>query len=115
MPVMPFLLCFVGPKCLANLDHSTTEKVGVLLQNKKFGLGGWLEVATKYELEPYRIDQLRNSKEPGKFVLEFLTGSKPNLTVYDFCKVLKEDNIKRFDIVKVLEDHLLVREGSEYI
>lgn len=103
------------PKYLAELDHSTTEKVGVLLQNRKFGLGGWREVAAKYELEPYRIDQLSSSKEPGKLVLEYVTGSKPNLTVYDFCKVLKEDNIKRFDIVKALEDHLLVREGSEYI
>ena len=110
---MPSLFWFVGPKCLAELDHSTTEKVGVLLQNKKFGLGGWREVAAKYELKPYKIDDLSNSQEPGMHVLEFVTGSKPNLTVYDFCKLLKEDNIRRFDIVKVLEDHLLVREGSE--
>ena len=54
-------------------------------------------------------------KEPGKKLMEFLMGSKPNLTVYDFCKLLKDDKIMRFDVVKILEDHFLRREGDAYV
>ena len=66
-------------------------------------------------MKDHQIGTLDNSKEPGNLVLEFLKGSMPNLTVYDFCKMLKEDNMKRLDIVKHLEDHFLVRQGSEYV
>lgn len=37
-------------------------------------------------------------------------GSKPDLTVYSFFKVLKGDKIERFDIAQLLEDHLLIQE-----
>lgn len=47
--------------------------------------------------------------------MEFLMGSKPDLTVYSFCKVLKDDKIERFDIVKLLEDHFLIRDGATYL
>lgn len=80
----------------------------MLLQNKKFGLGGWREVAAAYRMERYKIDDLDNSKEPGKSAMEFVTGTRPNLTVYGFCKVLKENPIKRLDVVNILEDHFLV-------
>lgn len=63
-------------------------------------------------MQDNRIAALDNSKEPGKDVLEFLMGTKPNLTVYSFCKVLKEDILSRFDIAKLLEDHLLIRKDS---
>lgn len=63
-------------------------------------------------MQDNRIAALDNSKEPGKDVLEFLMGTKPNLTVYSFCKVLKEDILLRFDIAKLLEDHLLIRKDS---
>ena len=79
----------------------------MLLQNR-YGRGGWREVAARYELERYKIDSLSSSNEPGKSVIDFLTGSRPNLTVYDFCKVLKENAIKRLDIVNILKDHFLV-------
>lgn len=80
----------------------------MLLQTKKSVLGGWREVAAAYGLERYKIDDLGNSNEPGKSVMEFVTGTRPNLTVYDFCKVLKENPIKRLDVVHILEDHFLV-------
>ena len=62
-----------------------------------------------------KIGALVNSREPGKDVMEFLMGSKPDLTVYSFCKVLKDDKIERFDIVKLLEDHFLIRDGATYL
>ena len=100
---------------MADVDISTRDKIAVLLENKRYGLGGCREVAAEYGMEDHQIGALSNSKEPGKDVMEFLMGSKPNLTVYDFCKFLKENKIKRFDVVKILEDHFLVRKGSEYV
>ena len=59
-------------------------------------------------MEGFKIDYLSNSKEPGKSVMEFVTGTRPNFTVYDFCKVLKENPIKRLDIVNILEGYFFV-------
>lgn len=95
-------------KRLADVDYNIIEEICVLLQTKESVLGGWREVAAAYGLERYKIDVLGNSKEPGKSVMEFATGTRPNLTVYDFCKVLKEKPIKRLDVVNILEDHFLV-------
>lgn len=100
---------------MADVDISTRDKIASLLENKRYSLGGCREVAAKYDMEDHKIGALSNSKEPGKDVIEFLMGSKPNLTVYDFCKFLKEDEMRRLDVVKILEDHFLVREGSEYV
>ena len=53
------------------------------------------------------LSSLERCKNPGEGVLEFRFSSNPNLTVYDFCKKLKEKRIRRLDIVAVLEDYLL--------
>jgi len=52
------------------------------------------------------ISSLEGSQEAGKSVIEYLKANNPELTVYEFCKTLKESNIKRLDIVKELLDHL---------
>lgn len=106
---------FTGPKLLQEVDLDTRDHIASLLENKRYSLGGCRQVATKYGMKEDKITSLDNSKEPGKDVMEFLSGSKPNLTVYNFCKVLKEDNIERFDIAKLLEDHLLARDGATYL
>ena len=107
---------FSGPKLLTELDIETRDEVASLLENKRFGLGGCRQVATKYGMKNHQIGALDNSKQPGQDVMEFLEGKKPNLTVYSFCKTLKENNIERFDIVKILENHFLKREGTnEYV
>ena len=59
-------------------------------------------------MEEHLVRGLKNSRQPGQDVMEFLRGSNTNLTVYSFCKKLKEDKMKRFDIVGVLEDHLSI-------
>lgn len=53
------------------------------------------------------------SREPGQDVMEFLKATKPDLTVYTFCKELKDDKIGRNDITKLLENHLSVTESAE--
>ena len=64
-------------------------------------------------MKEYEVKGLKNSPQPGQDVLEFLQGSNTELTVYSFCKKLKEDNMKRFDIVKVLENHLSIEEEGK--
>ena len=59
-------------------------------------------------MKEYQVRGLENSRQPGQDVMEFLRGSNTNLTVYSFCKKFKEDNMKRFDIVRILEDHLSI-------
>ena len=106
---------FTGPKLLQEVDLNTRDQVASLLENKRYSLGGCRQVAARYGMKEDKIGALANSRDPGKDVMEFLMGSKPNLTVYSFCKVLKEDKIERFDIAKLLENHLLIRDGATYL
>ena len=86
-------------------DFKTYERVGHLLSQKKYGLGGWREVAHKYGMDQFCIDALENDPEAGSKTLGFLEAAVPELTVYDFCETLKEHHIRRLDIVKKLENH----------
>ncbi|XP_022810187.1 uncharacterized protein LOC111347188 [Stylophora pistillata] len=98
-------------KLLQEVDLYTRDEVACLLENSRYGLGGWKQVAAEYGMKESDIEGLANSRERGKDVMEFLRGSKPNLTVYSFCKVLKKPKIGRFDIVKLLEGHFLLEKG----
>ena len=81
------------------------RELGTYMSQKKYGLGGWREVAHKYEMYQFCIDALRNDPEAGSKTLGFLESAVPELTVYDFCKTLKEHHIRRLDIVQELENH----------
>ncbi|KAL9971592.1 hypothetical protein ACROYT_G017772 [Oculina patagonica] len=114
LDVIPQCRNGMRPKLLQEVDLNTRDKIACLLENKRYSLGGCRQVADKYGMKEDKIGALDNSREPGKDVMEFLMGSKPDLTVYSFCKVMKEDKIERFDIAKLLEDHLLIRDGATY-
>ena len=63
-------------------------------------------VASRYEMKDiHLLDQLHG--HPGEDVLAYLESSNPDLNVYDFCKVLKGENIRRLDIVNKLVDYLI--------
>lgn len=100
------------PKRLRELDINTRDEIALLLQKIKFGLGGFKKVAAEYGMTQVQIGALENSREPGNDVLEFIVMSKPDLTVYSFCKTLKGDKFKRCDIVGKLEDHFLVQDET---
>lgn len=100
------------PKLLQEVDLHTRDEVAFMLENSLYSLGGWRQVAAEYNMKESKITGLVNSREPGKDVMEFLGGCKPNLTVYNFCKVLKHHKMQRFDIAKLLEDHFLVEDGA---
>lgn len=95
-------------KTLQEVKLETRDEVATRLESKPLGTGGWREIACQNDMKEYQIQSLQNMQEPGKKVIEFLLASKPNLTVYSFCKTLKGDKMKRFDIAKVLEGDLVV-------
>lgn len=81
------------------------DNVKKLLQKKVPGAGGWKQVASKHKMPDIDIDSLEGPHEGGKGVIEYLKTHDPELTVYEFCKTLKE--MKRNDIVIILSDHLV--------
>ena len=102
-------LC-AGLKYLSEVDFVTREEIATYLEDETPDLVGWRQIADKYKMKKHQIKALVNKQQPGLQVLDYLGGSNPDLTVYSFCKTLKEDNMKRFDIVKVLEGHLSIKE-----
>lgn len=95
-------------------NFQTYENVGRLLSLKKHGLGGWREVAFKYGMKHLDIKALERDSEAGNKTLDFVATATPGLTVYEFCKTLKEHNIRRLDIVQELMNHFLAP-GTAYV
>lgn len=96
-------------KLLTELQEGGTgpqalKVVGILLSEKKHGLGGWREVAVKYGMDLISRKSIENEQNPGDATLEYIFGCNTNLTVYDFCQTLK--GLKRFDAIKELLEHL---------
>ena len=99
------MLAYKSLRDVQQEEFQTYERVGRLLSQEIHGLGGWREVAHKYKMNQVHIDALRNDPEAGSITLAFLESAVPELTVYDFCKTLKEHHIRRLDIVQELENH----------
>ncbi|KAL9971593.1 hypothetical protein ACROYT_G017773 [Oculina patagonica] len=99
-------------KYLREVDLNIRDEIATHLENQSHVLGGWRKLAAKYKMEDHLIGGLANVRQPGREVMEFLRASKPDLTVYSFCKTLKEKDMKRFDIVKVLEGYLSIKKES---
>lgn len=94
----------------------TTYKITTHLGRKnKFGLGDFKKVAAEFGMTPVQIITLENSDQPGNDVLDFILTTKPDLTVYSFCKPLKGDGFERREIVQELEDHFLVQEETDNV
>lgn len=93
-------------KCLRQIDDKTQSKVETLLTKRIHGLGGWKQVAIKYDMDEVDRDSLEGSPDAGKTTIAYVKATNPDLTVYEFCKTLKERNIRRFDIIKELLGHL---------
>ena len=106
----PSLIFASGPKRLSEVNFYNMDSVPSLLGSEKHGSGNWRGILFKYGMKDHDIDDLAglSPSARGRGVLEFLKTSQPSLTVYDFCRTLKEETFKRFDIVKILENHFLV-------
>ena len=103
-----FFFVLLGFKYLTEVFRDNLqiqESVGKLLQKKVPDAGGWKQLAHKYEMAEETRDSLEGHQERGKSVIEYLKSAHPELTVYEFCKCLKD--IKRNDIIILLSDHLV--------
>ncbi|XP_074620476.1 uncharacterized protein LOC141879202 isoform X3 [Acropora palmata] len=80
------------------------NKVANLLRKKVEGFAGYEHVASHYEMD---IDVLEQCENPGEGVITNLAAKYPDLPVYHFCKVLKDTNIRRLDIVNELKGYLI--------
>ncbi|XP_068720671.1 uncharacterized protein [Montipora capricornis] len=90
-------------------NFNTREKVEKLLCKEISGCPAWKQVASSYKHED--LSSFARCKNPGEEVIDFLLSSNPNLSVYNFCKKLKEKSIRRLDIVAALEDFLVQNDG----
>lgn len=81
-------------------------------RKSRLGLGGWKEIAVEYSMKENTIESLENLDNPTEDVLAYLGASRPRLTVYDFCKTLIHQKIKRNDVVEVLLPHLSCKDDE---
>jgi len=95
-------------KCLRQVDYNTQSKVETLLTKNLVGSGGWKQVAIKYGMDEVGRGWIEMRPDAGKIIIGYINATQPDLTVYEFCKTLKEPNIRRFDVVKELLGHLSV-------
>lgn len=99
------MLAYKSLRDVHQKDFQTYERVGRLLSQEIHGLGGWREVAHEYMMDQVHIYALSGDPEAGSKTLGFLESAVPELTVYDFCKTLKEHHIRRLDIVQELQNY----------
>lgn len=107
------LIHFSAYKCLSDIDLDTQDRIEMLLTQTSSVRAGWRHIAFRYGMDQVKIKSLENDSEAGKRTLEYLRSCNPNLTVYDFCKTLKEHSIRRLEIVNELRGHLSVPSSSK--
>ena len=104
-----FLFPFPGYRKLSEVfesDLNLKETVAKLLEKETFACRkAYKHVAVHFNMKD--VDYLERRYNPGEDVLVYLEACYPDLTVYHFCKVLKDNNIRRFDIVNKLVGYLI--------
>ena len=107
------LFHLIGLKKFIDVDLSTCDKIAFYLdKDVPFGLGGNRQAADVFGMTKDMIGALATSKSPGQVIVEFVKATKPDITVYEVFKQFKGDEMKRFDIAKILENHLTITESA---
>ncbi|XP_015749786.1 PREDICTED: uncharacterized protein LOC107329628 [Acropora digitifera] len=91
---------------LSDLPLDAEEMVGKELSLELGGKKAWKFLADHYKMERTYRNLLEKEKLPGVDIIHHIKAVAPDLTVYNFCKTLKQHNIRRLDIVKRLKGHL---------
>lgn len=95
------------------LDLSTWDRIAFYLdKDVPYGVGGNRKAAAVFGMTKETIEALAASKSPGQVIVEFVKATKPDITVYEVFKQFKGDEVKRFDIAKILENHLTITESE---
>ena len=107
------LFYLIGLKKFIEVDPSTCDSVALYLNKDLLpGIGGYRQAAAVFGMTSDMIGALETCKSPGQEVIEVLKATKPDITVYTVCKQLKDDKMRRFDIAKILENHLTITESE---
>lgn len=107
------LFYLIGLKKFTEVDPSTSDSVALYLNKDLLpGVGGYRQAAAVFGMTSDMIGTLETCKSPGQEVIEVLKATKPDITVYTVCKQLKDDKMRRFDIAKILENHLTITESE---
>ena len=85
-----------------DVEEMVGKKLSLELAAKK----AWKFVANHYKMSRTDIGLLEKEMRPGVETINYIKAEDPNLTVYNFCKTLKQCNIRRLDIVKSLKGYL---------
>ncbi|XP_044173316.1 uncharacterized protein LOC114949063 isoform X3 [Acropora millepora] len=97
---------FTGYTLLSKLSLDVEEWVGKELSVELGGNKAWKFLADHYKMERTNINLLKKKMLPGVATIDHIKAVAPDLTVYNFCKTLKQHNIRRLDIVQRLKGHL---------
>lgn len=101
-------------KMLREVETLTCYEIASCLDKPvQRGLGGYKKVAARFGMDENMIGTLGTRDSAGQEVIEFLKATVPDLSVYTLFKELKGDKIRRFDIAKILENHLKVKSESD--
>ena len=93
------------------VDLSTCDRIAFYLdKDVPYGLGGNRQAAAVFGMTKETIGALAVSKSSGQVIVEFVKATTPDITVYEVSKKFKGDEMKRFDIAKILENHLTITE-----
>ena len=111
--LLSYLFYIIGLKTFSEVDLSTCDRIASYLEKKvSYGLGGDRQAAAVFGMTGDMIGALGASKSAGQEVIDFVKVTKPDITVYTVCKQLKGDKMRRFDIAKILENHLTITESE---
>lgn len=91
---------------LSKLSLDVEVMVGKELSVELGGNKAWKFLADHYKMERTNINLLKKKELPGVATIDHIKAVAPDLTVYNFCKTLKQHNIRRLDIVQRLKGHL---------
>lgn len=91
-------------KLFSELDYSVQQRVINLLTPETKGIGNWMDLGREYGMEEDDLKALVDNKAAA--VIGYMKSRFPELTVFDFCKVLKSAKMKQMKIVKILKKEL---------
>jgi len=110
------LIHFSAYKYLKDIDLETRDRIANYLNQERYGFEGWRQVVTKYGMDQFKMKFLENDPVAGEKTLDYLHAINPDLTVYDFCKTLKEHSIGHLYFLNELRGHLSVPSScDEYV
>jgi hypothetical protein len=85
------------------------QKISSLLTPNNPGIGNWKNLGNEYKMPSHTLNAL-GPDQAAEAVLEYIKAANPDLTVYDFCEVMKK--LTQNKVVKLLKNNLTTETGK---